>query len=65
VQQANAKGHPDYPLSGDELLAGFNANVTYAGLSQSAVSRLARQIMMIDEMKDLSSFPDSLEPVLA
>jgi hypothetical protein len=60
VQQANAKGHPDYPLSDDELLAKFNANVSYAGLSRSATSRLVGQIMTIDDIKDMIPLPDSL-----
>lgn len=61
VQQANAKGHPDCPLSDDELLAKFNATVSYAGLSESAASRLAQQIMTIDGMKDMNSFGDALK----
>jgi 2-methylcitrate dehydratase PrpD len=60
VRQANAKGHPDEPLSDDELFAKFKANVSYAGISGSKASLLAQEIMAIDAAKDMTALEDSL-----
>jgi 2-methylcitrate dehydratase PrpD len=60
VRQANAKGHPDEPLSDDELFAKFKANVSYAGISGSKASLLAQEIMAMDAAKDMTALEDSL-----
>lgn len=61
VRETNAKGHPDNPLSPDELCAKFSANVRLAGVSNNAAQELARQILAIDELADVSPFLAQLE----
>ena len=56
VQEINAKGHPDNPLSDDEMLAKFMANVSLAGVSADAARRLADEIGDIDALPDVSVF---------
>lgn len=60
VQQTNAKGHPDYPLSDEELLEKFRANLRYAEVPESQALRLAEQIMEIDSLEDVRPLADSL-----
>ena len=60
VRQTNAKGHPDYPLSDDEVLAKFKANLRYAEVSESAAAHLAQRIMDIDSLDDVRPLADSL-----
>ena len=54
VKENNARGHPDNPLSDEELLAKFRANASLAGLSADAASVLAAAILGIDAMPDIS-----------
>ena len=58
AREINAKGHPDNPLSNDELLAKFKSNVRLAGVTADAAEELAQQIL------DFDNFPDVL-PFLA
>ena len=54
IVETNAKGHPDNPLTHDELLAKFKANVRLAGMTPSAAQKLAQQILDIDRVADAS-----------
>lgn len=65
VQHTNAKGHPDHPLSESELLAKFMANMRYAGVAESAASRLARDIQNLDAADDVEPFIESLGRAVA
>jgi 2-methylcitrate dehydratase len=58
VSEANAKGHPDNPLSAHELRAKFNANVRLAGFDDAAADELAAAIFAIDNA-------DNVAPLLA
>jgi 2-methylcitrate dehydratase PrpD len=60
VQQTNAVGHPDHPLSDDELLAKFIANMAYAKVPESQAMALAEQIMEIDSLSDVRPLADAL-----
>lgn len=53
VFEANAKGHPDNPLSRDELLAKFVANLAIAGISRGDGLKIADEILDIDGMPDV------------
>lgn len=53
VDQTSAKGHPDNPLSDDELLDKFKANLRYARVAHEDAARLAEEIMDIDAMEDV------------
>lgn len=65
VEQTNAKGHPDYPLSAQELREKFNANLRYAGVSDSDASRLAEQIMDLDSLEDVTPLADWIGSIAA
>lgn len=54
VQDANAKGHPDNPLSQSEMLDKFIANVGLAGYGKDDANRLARDILDIDASPDVA-----------
>src|SRR5215212_8206227 len=58
VEHTNAKGHPDFPLSDDELIAKFNANLRYAKVSDTKTAELADAIMNIDSMSDVRPLAD-------
>jgi 2-methylcitrate dehydratase PrpD len=60
VQQTNAIGHPDHPLTDDELLAKFKANLRYANVAETQATDLAACIMAIDDMPDLRPLSDAL-----
>ena len=60
VLQTNAKGHPDHPLTDEELLAKFKANLRYAEVPDSAAENLAQRIMDIDSLDDVGPLADSL-----
>ena len=60
VQQTNAKGHPDDPLSDAELLAKFKANLRYAKVPEARATELAEQIMEIDSLSDVRPLADAL-----
>ena len=60
VQQTNAKGHPDHPLSDDELLAKFKANLRYAKVPDVQSTDLAESIMEIDNLPDVRPLADAL-----
>lgn len=56
VREINAKGHPDNPLSNDELLAKFKANVRLADVNANAAEKLAQQMLDFDNISDVSPF---------
>lgn len=60
VEQRSAKGHPDNPLSDDELLAKFRANLRYAKVSEGQASELAGAIMDIDSLSDVRPLADAI-----
>jgi len=60
VTQTNAKGHPDCPLTDDELLAKFKANLDYAQVGEAEALALAEQIMEIDSLPDVRPLADAL-----
>lgn len=60
VTHINAKGHPDHPLSDDELLAKFNANLAYAKVLPADAEQLAQAIFNIDAMEDVRPLADAV-----
>jgi len=60
IEHANAKGHPDFPLSDDELLAKFKANLRYAKVGDEKAAGLADAIMDIDSLSDVQSLADAI-----
>jgi 2-methylcitrate dehydratase PrpD len=60
VEQTSAKGHPDNPLSDDELLAKFKANLRYAKVSDGQAAELADAIMDIDSLTDVRPLADAI-----
>ena len=65
VHETNAKGHPDNPLSDDELLAKFAANVGLAGVTGDAAATLAQQILAIEQAPDVSPLLAQLHAISA
>jgi 2-methylcitrate dehydratase PrpD len=65
VDQTSAKGHPDNPLSDDELLAKFKANLRYAKVSDGQAAELADAIMAIDSLSDLRALADAIAGAVA
>jgi len=60
VEHTNAKGHPDFPLTDDELLAKFKANLRYAKVSERQAAELADAIMDIDSLSDVRPLADAI-----
>jgi len=60
VEQTSAKGHPDNPLSDDELLAKFKANLRYAKVGDGQAAELADAIMDIDSLSDVRPLADAI-----
>jgi 2-methylcitrate dehydratase PrpD len=60
VQHTNAKGHPDFPLSDDELLEKFVANARYAGMARPEATRLARLVSELDDTDDATVLGEAL-----
>lgn len=60
VEQTSAKGHPDNPLTEDELLAKFKANLRYAKVSDGQATELAHAIMSIDSLPDVRPLADAI-----
>lgn len=60
VEQTSAKGHPDNPLSDDELLAKFKANLRYAKVSEHQAAEIAGAIMDIDSLSDVRPLADAI-----
>jgi 2-methylcitrate dehydratase PrpD len=60
VEHTNAKGHPDHPLTDDELLAKFKANLRYANVTDAQATELAESIMDIDSLADVRPLADAL-----
>ncbi len=65
VRQTNAKGHPDHPLTDDELLAKFKANLRYANVAEKQAIELAQCIMEIDGMADVRPLADAIAGAVA
>jgi len=65
VEQTSAKGHPDNPLSDDELLAKFRANLRYAKVSDGQAGELADAIMNIDNLSDVRTLADAIAGAIA
>lgn len=65
VEHTNARGHPDFPLSDDELLAKFKANLRYAKVSDERAAELADAIMDIDNLSDVLPLADAIAGALA
>jgi 2-methylcitrate dehydratase PrpD len=60
VTAAQAKGHPDNPLSATELLDKFGANAELAGLTPDEAQKLAGDILTLDRAPDLSALVRAL-----
>ncbi len=60
VTQTSAKGHPDNPLTDDELLAKFKANLRYAKVSDERAAELADAILNIDSLSDVQPLADAI-----
>ena len=56
AREANAKGHPDNPLSNDELLAKFKSNVRLAGVTADAAEQLAQRLLDFENIPDVLPF---------
>jgi 2-methylcitrate dehydratase PrpD len=65
VEQTSAKGHPANPLSDDELLEKFKANLRYAKVSEDQCQELADAIMDIDNMSDVRPLADAVAGAMA
>ena len=65
VEHTNAKGHPDFPLNDDELLAKFKANLRYAKVADARTIELADAIMAIDTLADVQPLGDALAGAVA
>jgi 2-methylcitrate dehydratase PrpD len=60
VEQTSAKGHPDNPLSDDELLAKFRSNLRYANVGDEQAAELAEAIMSIDTLPGVRTLADAI-----
>lgn len=60
VRHDNAKGHPDHPLSDAELMAKFEANLRYAGVTPAETGRLAAALLDIDRLGDVGTLAEAL-----
>ena len=65
VEHTNAKGHPDHPLSDDELLAKFKANLRYANVGDARANEVADAIMNIDSLSDVRPLADAVAGAIA
>jgi 2-methylcitrate dehydratase PrpD len=63
VTQSSAKGHPDNPLSDEELLVKFKANLRYAKVDDARASELAEAILSIDSLSDVLPLADAIAGV--
>jgi hypothetical protein len=60
VRHLYAKGHPDHPLTDEELLAKFRANLRYAKATDDTASDLAGAILSIDSVPDVRALSDAI-----
>lgn len=60
VEAAEAKGHPDNPLSPAELREKFTANVALAGITSEEAERLAASLFVLGDAGDVSTVLDLL-----
>lgn len=60
VTHRMAKGHPDFPLDDQELLAKFMANLRYAGVAPEMAREIADAILQIDALEDVTVLGDRL-----
>ncbi|MCC7485722.1 MAG: MmgE/PrpD family protein [Burkholderiales bacterium] len=65
VAQANAMGHPDFPLSEGDLLGKFRGNLRTARAPEADAERLAEEIMGIDGLEDVVPLWDRLAGISA
>lgn len=63
VQQASARGHPDHPLSEEELLDKFKANLRCANVPETQALHLAEDIMSIDSFEDIVPLMDAIASI--
>jgi 2-methylcitrate dehydratase PrpD len=64
VEAQQAKGHPDNPLSAEELMAKFCANAQIAGLSAAEARALASDIRAFDRAADITPITRALQRLL-
>ncbi len=64
VTQSSAKGHPDNPLSDDELLLKFKANLRYAKVDEARATELAEAILSIDSLSNVQPLADAIAGVV-
>ena len=60
ITQTNAKGHPDFPLSDEELLEKFRANLRYAQVDPKRAEDIARGLLDLDALPDVRSLADAI-----
>ena len=60
VRQTHALGHPDDPLSDDELLKKFRANLRYAKVPDDQAEELAETLLSIDTLDDVRPLADAI-----
>ena len=60
IEQTSAKGHPDNPVTDDELLAKFKANLRYAKVEDERAAELADAIMNIDSLPGVGALADAI-----
>ena len=54
VRHDNAKGHPDHPLSDEELMDKFMANLRYAKMPEHDAAVMAKAILDVDALDDVT-----------
>ena len=65
MEHTSAKGHPDNPLTDEEVLAKFRANLRYAKVSEARATELSAAIMEIDSLSDVRPLADALAGAVA
>ncbi|MCC6535340.1 MAG: MmgE/PrpD family protein [Burkholderiales bacterium] len=60
VDANEAKGHPDNPLTAEELEQKFCANLALAGIGESQAKRVAQALLALDSSPDLAPLLDAL-----
>lgn len=60
ITHANARGHPDFPLSDAELLAKFRSNLAYARVPDADAEQLASALLAVDTLEDMRPLADAI-----
>ena len=63
AEASQARGHPDHPLTAAELLDKFRANVALSGLDRDGASRLAADVLALDQASSIEALVRALQRV--